>query len=171
MKASEHRPFYMRVSDPREARLQLTAFAGAGASWAERGAAYDVEVRDPTRDKRLVEFCLAIPDEQYRVNGQDRALIRRAMKGLLPDEVRLNTRRGMQAADLGHRLLAERPQVQAVLAQLGESKLAREVLDLPKMNRVWQALQQQVNARTTEESMTILTRGMMAGMFLLRFDA
>lgn len=116
-----------------------------------------------------MEFCLAIPDEQYRLNGHDRWLIRRAMKGLLPDEVRLNTRRGLQAADLGYRLLAELPQVQAMLARLEQCELAREVLDLPKMNGVLQALQKEVNATTTQQCITILTRGMMAGRFLLRF--
>ncbi len=171
MKASGHDPFFMPPSNSNQARLQMMSFTGGvGAIWAETGPAYSLEVRDPTMDKRLMEFCLAIPDEQYRVDGQDRALIRRAMKGLLPDEVRLNTRRGLQAADLGHRVLADLPQMQAMLARLERSELARQVLDLPKMNRVLQSLQKEVNVKTTEECGTILTRGMMVGMFLLRFD-
>jgi len=92
------------------------------------------------------------------------------MRGRLPDEVRLNTRHGRQAADVGHRLLAELPQVQALMAQLETSELARTVLDLPKMQSVLDALQAEVNQKTTEQSMTILTRGLMAGMFLLRFE-
>ena len=171
MKASGHDPFFMPPSDPRQAHLQLMSLnCGVGAIWAAIGPACGLEVRDPTMDKRLMEFCLAIPDEQYRLNGQDRALIRRAMKGLLPDEVRLNTRRGLQAADLGHRILADLPQMQAMLARLEGSALARELLDLPRMDRVLAALQKEVNVKTTQECGTILTRGMMAGMFLLRFD-
>ena len=172
MKAGGHDPSFTPPSDPRRAHLQFfqPAFGIAGAIWAEAGAAYGLEMRDPTMDKRLIEFCLAIPNEQYRLNGQDRALIRRAMLGLLPDEVRLNTHRGRQAADLGHRLLAELSQVQAVMAQLEASPLARRVLDLPKMNAVLAALQAEVNRTTTMQCVTILTRGMMAGMFLLRFE-
>ena len=171
MKRSGHDPYFTLPSDPDRARLRMLSFTGGvGAVWAEMGCAYDLEVRDPTMDKRLMEFCLAIPNEQYRLDGQDRALIRRAMKGLLPDEVRLNTRRGLQAADLGYRLLAELPQVQVMLRRLEGSTLARQVLDLPRMKGVLQALQEEVNVRTTEECGTILTRGMMAGMFLLRFD-
>jgi asparagine synthase (glutamine-hydrolysing) len=171
MKASGHDPFFMPPSDSDQARLQVLSHAdGAGAIWAEMSPAYGLEVRDPTIDKRVMEFCLAIPDEQYRLNGQSRALIRRAMKGLLPDEVRLNTRRGVQAADLGHRILAELPQTQAMLARLERSALARQVLDLPRMNRVLHALQKEVSVRTTQECGTILTRGMMVGMFLSRFD-
>ncbi len=45
-----------------------------------------------------------------------------------------------------------------------KSELAREVLDLPKMNGVPQALQKEVNVTTTGQCVTILTRGMMAGM-------
>ncbi len=171
MAAGGHDPTFTPTADPLQARLNLI-LPGAttiGALWAENGPAYGLEVRDPTMDKRLMEFCLAIPNEQYCLNGQDRALIRRAMKGLLPDEVRLNTRYGQQAADLGHRIIATLPEMQAMMARLEQSALAREVLDLPKMKRVLQALQKEVNATTTEQCMTILTRGMMAGMFLLRF--
>ena len=171
MKASGHDPLFMLPSDSIQAHLQLLRTAGAiGPILAAIGPAYGLEVRDPTMDNRLMEFCLAIPDEQYRLNGQDRALIRRAMQGLLPDEVRLNMRRGLQAADLGLRILAELPQVQAMLARLEGSALARQVLDLPKMNGVLHALQKEVNVKTTEECGTILTRGMGVGMFLLRFD-
>jgi asparagine synthase (glutamine-hydrolysing) len=47
-----------------------------------------MEARHPMFDRRLVEFCLTVPPEQHRL-GQGRRLIRRAMKGLLPDELRL----------------------------------------------------------------------------------
>jgi asparagine synthase (glutamine-hydrolysing) len=170
MKADGHDPLFIPLpSHQAQLRILQPGASILGALRAETGPAYGLEVRDPTMDKRLMEFCLAIPEEQYSLHGQDRALIRRAMVGLLPDQVRLNTRRGLQAADLGHRLLAELPRLQAILAQLERSALACEVLDLPKMNRVLQALQKEVNAMTTTQCLTILTRGMMAGMFLLRF--
>ncbi len=172
MKERGHDPTFSSSANSYQARLQILRPEAniVGATWAENGAAYGLEVRDPTMDKRLMEFCLAIPDEQYRLNGQDRYLIRRAMQGLLPDAVRLNNRRGLQAADLGYRLLAELPRVQAMMARLEQSSLAREVLDLPKMNGVLLALQKEVNATTTKQCGAILTRGMMAGMFLLRFE-
>ena len=171
MHEKSHNPLFIMPSNPLQTR-HLFIMPGAstiGALWAESGAGYGLEVRDPTMDKRLMEFCLGIPDEQYRLNGHDRSLIRRAMKGMLPDQVRLNTQKGLQAADLGYRLLAILPEVQAMMMRLEQSALAREVLDLAKMNQVLQALQKEVNAATTEQCMTILTRGMMAGMFLLRF--
>ena len=39
---------------------------------------YSIWKRDPTNDLRVVRFCFAVPDEQYVMNGLDRALIRRS---------------------------------------------------------------------------------------------
>jgi asparagine synthase (glutamine-hydrolysing) len=67
---------------------------------------YGVWDRDPTNDLRVVRFCLSVPEDQFVQNGQDRSLIRRAMKGYLPDDVRLNQRtRGLQGADGVQRML------------------------------------------------------------------
>lgn len=64
--------------------------------------------RDPTIDPRVVQFCLSVPLEQYVQQGMDRALIRRAMKDRLPDQIRLNQRiRGIQASDWVHRILPD----------------------------------------------------------------
>ncbi|AIQ50713.1 asparagine synthase-related protein [Paenibacillus sp. FSL R7-0331] len=69
---------------------------------------YRVWDRDPTNDLRVIRFCLSIPEEQYVQKGVDRSLIRRAMAGRLPDNVRLNRkRRGVQGADGIQRMLPE----------------------------------------------------------------
>jgi asparagine synthase (glutamine-hydrolysing) len=67
---------------------------------------YKVWDRDPTNDLRIVKFCLSVPEEQYVKDGVDRSLIRRATKGFLPDNVRLNQRtRGIQGTDGIHRMI------------------------------------------------------------------
>ncbi|RAS84370.1 asparagine synthetase B [Priestia endophytica] len=83
--------------------------------WALNGAyttklslRYGIWDRDPTNDLRVVRFCLSVPESQFVQNGQDRSLIRRAMKGYLPDDVRLNQRtRGIQGADGIQRMLPQ----------------------------------------------------------------
>lgn len=50
-------------------------------------AAFSVQHRYPFYDKRVVEFCLALPPEQKLKRGWDRVILRRAMAGLLPEEV------------------------------------------------------------------------------------
>jgi asparagine synthetase B (glutamine-hydrolysing) len=52
------------------------------------GAALGVEPRHPFLDRRLVEFCLALPAGHKLWRGWGRAILRRAMEGTLVDEVR-----------------------------------------------------------------------------------
>lgn len=64
------------------------------------GLALGVLDRDPTRDKRVIEFCLSLPSELFLKNGYSRYLIRKAMEGLLPDNIRMHIKsKGLQAAD------------------------------------------------------------------------
>ena len=53
-----------------------------------------LETRFPFLDKRLVEFCLAIPGEQKVNQGYTRAVVRRALSAYLPDAVRLRSGKG-----------------------------------------------------------------------------
>lgn len=76
-----------------------------GAMTSKISEHYGVWERDPTSDARVVRFCLSIPVGQYVQEGMDRALIRRATAGDLPDKVRLNQKvRGMQPADWVQRM-------------------------------------------------------------------
>jgi asparagine synthase (glutamine-hydrolysing) len=50
-------------------------------------SAFSIEVRHPFMDKRLVEFCLALPPEQKLNNGWSRVVMRRAMAGILPETI------------------------------------------------------------------------------------
>lgn len=77
-----------------------------GTSTAKLSLRYGLWNRDPTNDSRVINFCLSIPQNQYVLEGLDRALIRRATNGYLPDKVRLNQKvRGIQSADWVHRML------------------------------------------------------------------
>ncbi|MEK3991757.1 asparagine synthase-related protein [Robertmurraya sp. FSL R5-0851] len=67
---------------------------------------YSVWKRDPTNDSRVIQFCLSVPEDEYVQNGIDRALIRNATEGYLPDSIRLNQSvRGVQGADWVHRMI------------------------------------------------------------------
>lgn len=82
--------------------------------------------RDPTNDIRVVQFCLSLPEEQYVKNGFDRALIRRATKSILPDEIRLNqTTRGVQAADWMHRI---KPCWDSIIEEVNELKKDKRIM-------------------------------------------
>ena len=50
--------------------------------------AWGVDVRDPFHDRRLVEFCFALPAEQKIRGGRTRVVMRHALGSVLPSEVR-----------------------------------------------------------------------------------
>jgi asparagine synthase (glutamine-hydrolysing) len=59
--------------------------------YSERG---DIELRYPFLDRRLVEFMLAIPLEQKQRPGSTRSLMRRTLRGVLPEDVRRRQDKG-----------------------------------------------------------------------------
>jgi asparagine synthase (glutamine-hydrolysing) len=51
------------------------------------GAAFSLEMRHPFYDRRVMEFCLALPSNQKLRDGWIRAIVRRALADSLPAEV------------------------------------------------------------------------------------
>ncbi|MDS4057719.1 MAG: asparagine synthetase B, partial [Candidatus Contendobacter sp.] len=82
-----------------------------------------LERRDPTADRRLIEFCLAVPDHQYLCEGRTRWLLHRLMGDTLPPEILLAQTRGYQAADWYESMAAAIPRIREELA----SQQAKEV--------------------------------------------
>lgn len=62
-----------------------------------------VLLRDPTCDKRLIEFCLRLPMEQYCKNGEDRRLVSVYMKDIVPEHILYYGKKGVQGADIKYR--------------------------------------------------------------------
>lgn len=58
-----------------------------------------LDMRDPTADVRLFEYCLALPRDQYLRNGQRRYLLTRALPHIAPAAIWQTRIRGLQAAD------------------------------------------------------------------------
>ncbi|YAF95739.1 MAG: lasso peptide isopeptide bond-forming cyclase [Nodularia sp. CChRGM 3473] len=50
-------------------------------------AMFSLEARHPFMDKRLIEFCLALPSDQKLYQGWGRIIMRRALEGILPEKV------------------------------------------------------------------------------------
>ncbi|MBI2818956.1 MAG: asparagine synthase (glutamine-hydrolyzing) [Acidobacteria bacterium] len=49
---------------------------------------FGLEYRHPLLDRRVMEYCLALPQEQLRYGKEAKLVLRNAMKGLLPEAVR-----------------------------------------------------------------------------------
>jgi asparagine synthase (glutamine-hydrolysing) len=112
-----HFPNIFNFKLPSE-RAQAAGFLSAvnfvsRASFRTRGG---IEVSHPYLDRRLVEFLQAIPHEQRIRPGETRSLMRRALRGVVPEKV-LNrqTKRGPEEAFL-RAIVREWPQLHAMFS-------------------------------------------------------
>jgi asparagine synthase (glutamine-hydrolysing) len=62
-------------------------------------AACGIGHRHPLYDRRLVQFCYGIPTEQKLPDGWDRSIERRAMEGVVPEEIRCRMHKSHWAAN------------------------------------------------------------------------
>jgi asparagine synthase (glutamine-hydrolysing) len=86
------KPSFKPSASPRHA--QAAIIDGGQQPWlleitAALAASHGIEVRVPFFDTDLIEFCIAIPTDQKMRNGYTRWVMRNAMKGIMPDKVRL----------------------------------------------------------------------------------
>ena len=132
---------------------------------------FGVETRDPTADRRVIEYCFGIGGAQYLQNGVNRWLIRSAMAGRLPDQVRLRTTIGAQDADWPEWLPAMRGEILAELDRLDRSDTAKRCLDLPRMRSLVDRWPEQFGPQHQLEYYLLLLRGIMMGRFIRWFEA
>jgi asparagine synthase (glutamine-hydrolysing) len=133
-------------------------------------AGWGIDVRDPTADRRLIEFCLSVPTEQFFRNGVPRALARAALADRVPAEVLNERRRGIQAVDWHEGMTAARSQILEEIARLEQSGPAIRALDLPRMRRLAENWPRQGWEREEiiEKYRLALLRGISVGHFLRR---
>jgi len=127
-----------------------------------------VDLRDPTKDQDLVEFCVSVPLRQLCRRGQNRWLLRRTMAGVLPPEIMDCPRKGLQAADWFEALGSELPQMRAEVERLRAcpavghfinlDALERSVNNWPTEGWISQEVQHEFHFR--------LPRGIAVGMFI-----
>jgi asparagine synthase (glutamine-hydrolysing) len=132
--------FAIDTGDPLRQRLNMLnshIFSHIGATATIQSLVTGIVKRDPTRDKRLIEFCINLPEDQWVRNGEERRFIRHAMKGYMPDKVRLNySGRGRQDADWMQRITPEEwTEAYKEMETIGEGELERKYLDIPKLKR------------------------------------
>jgi asparagine synthase (glutamine-hydrolysing) len=84
-----------------------------------------LDIRDPAMDRRLVEFCLAVPETQYLHRGQNRWLLRRFMDGVLPAEILEAHTTGYQAADWYESAALALPSIREELLRCNAANLQR----------------------------------------------
>jgi hypothetical protein len=111
---------------------------------------------------------LRVPDTQFRRNGRGNFLLNRAFAGRLPVPVLEGRAKGLQAADIGHRIRKELSTMRQNLDEFDAHSTVRAYLDLPLMRRCLDDVVARVDPETTGNARRILLRGLGVGRFLTR---
>ena len=166
MKNAGFDPSFTSYHNPKTMQLDVIQPAKniVGHSWHETGAAFGIEVRDPSMDLRVMEFCLSVPDRVFINNGNDRMLIKNAMKGILPPDFLENKKRGLQAADIQFRIGEDMENWEETLNTLANNKACNQIIDIQKLNAVLNNLQNE--EKQAMQNTIMLTRGVMAGYWV-----
>jgi len=106
-------------------------------SFEKAGGAHAVELRYPFFDRRVVEFCLALPPGQKLRSGWTRSILRRSMQGILPSEVQWRVGKGDMSANFKLKLLEyERQTLDEAI--LNSQDILEDYVDLPAARRAYQ---------------------------------
>jgi asparagine synthase (glutamine-hydrolysing) len=96
-------------------------------------ASFAVEPRFPFTDRRVIEYCLAVPSAQKIENGMTRMLTRRAFAGLLPPAINARTRKANPSPSFTRRLFeADRPLLDDAFSAPAGARV-HSYLDLPAL--------------------------------------
>jgi asparagine synthase (glutamine-hydrolysing) len=124
-------------------------------------AALGIEPRHPFLDKRVVELCLAVPAHLKFCNEFGRGVMRRAMKDILPEEVR---RRGSKVDFYGFIIPGMETDERELIEELleGQSELSRYV----DSHALYQEYQDFSNSATPWQQRSRRARMIACAMFL-----
>lgn len=134
---------------------------------------WGIDERDPTADKRLVDFSLAIPTAEFLSNGAPRSLARRVLGDRLPPAVLNEPKRGYQAVDWHEGLAAARASgaLTAELDRIASCPSATAMLDIARLRGLvekWPAADTWARPEVMESHRLALLRSISAGHFLRR---
>ncbi len=159
--------------DSRALRLAVFGRTGGRGLWAAATRRlYGVDTRDPTSDRRLVELCLTIPDEQFRLDGVPKSLIRRTMAGLAPEMILTERRKGRQSADWWTGFDAARGQIASEVSRLANSTTASRALDMDRLQSLIDNWPEggAGNEKVEYSYKLALSRALGAGLFIRRVE-
>jgi asparagine synthase (glutamine-hydrolysing) len=129
---------------------------------------WGIDMRDPTTDRRLIEFCLSVPASLYLQDGVPRALGARAFEDRVPQRLLTERRKGTQAIDWHEDMDASRDRLREEVSRLEQVPEAVRALNLERMHDLiddWPAGDWNGHHAMFNYRMALL-RGIVSGHFL-----
>ena len=96
---------------------------------------FGIRLRDATAYRPLIEFCLALPTDQFVRRGESRWLARRMAKGRMPEAQRTNRLYGEHNADWFARLSQRKTQLRSEVSALRDHPQLGGLLDVAAMEQ------------------------------------
>ena len=81
LERTAYRDLNRKSPDGRTMLRRLLKYGDVADTPIASQAGWQLDYRDPTYDRRIIEFCLTVPLEEFLRDGQQRSLARRAMAG------------------------------------------------------------------------------------------
>jgi len=139
-----------------------------------RQAAFGVDHRDPTKDRRVVAFCLALPDTAFLKDGIEKRLLRHGMRGRMPEETLFGYKpKGYQSADFHEHMTVAHASLVQQLERIEQSPTASRLLDVPRMKNLltqWPTDGWHKQSTTSQYRKAFL-RGLAAGIFMCQAES
>lgn len=161
-------------ADSRALRLAVMDRTDHRSLWrAATRRLYGVDMRDPTCDRRLIDLCLSMPEEQFVKGGHFRSLGRRALANVLPAEVLAERRRGLQAADWPTVMTDARQDLTTEVERLRASPAAARLVDLPRLEHMladWPSGDRWASREVIWGYLSGLNRAVATGHFIRRVE-
>jgi asparagine synthase (glutamine-hydrolysing) len=102
------------------------------------GHYYGFELRDPCTDVDLMEYFFSIPNEAFFDNHyNNRMLVKRMMRGKIPDNVLFEKRKGLQSADIAYRVKAQSDEITETVYAVNQSAVANEYINTKELAETW----------------------------------
>ncbi len=87
----------------------------------------------PFFDKRITEFFLAVPPEQFLVDGWPRSLFRRAMEGILPPAIQWRKGKNAYTPDFHRRVKTSEKEIMAFLDTIKKDNFVHRYVDVERI--------------------------------------
>lgn len=95
---------------------------------------FGIEKRDPTGDKRVVEFILQLPNDLfYSKTGENKNILKLMMKNLLPDKVLYQNKKGLQSADIVERVQTDLPEITSIITNFSTELTDVDMFDKKRL--------------------------------------
>lgn len=95
---------------------------------------FGIAYRDPTADVRIIEFMLSLPNSFFVSKSlEKKQMIKKMMKGRLPDKVLFQQGKGLQSADNVKRVQKDIDEIEAIINDFQTNLFEQEIYDKKRM--------------------------------------